>query len=149
MTCTALATGTQAGTPTGIAFTKRPVARRVGDRVRIAFAVNRATDVAASVQDARGRTVRHLAVGMLAEHAPAPLKTGLEQDLVWDGKDDLGNVARGGPVAEFACCIKDNNGEPHDFYVESFYNRHDLLTLFVAQQRLSSRPIIVPTCVTV
>ena len=54
----------------------------------------------------------------------------------------------GGPVAEFACCVDDNDGQPHEFYVESFYNRHDILTLFVEIRQRSARRIVVPTSVT-
>src|SRR5262249_47564733 len=42
--------------------------------------------------------VRHLAAGALGDNAPAPLLKGsLQQTLTWDGKDDLGQPAKGGP----------------------------------------------------
>ncbi|MCK6471545.1 MAG: hypothetical protein L6R28_07350 [Planctomycetes bacterium] len=41
--------------------------------------------------------VRHLAAGVLGANAPAPLKQGLEQTLDWDGRDDDGRPATGGP----------------------------------------------------
>ena len=48
--------------------------------------------------DAGGAIVRHLAAGVLGENAPEPLKaSSLEQTLVWDGKDDDGLPAAGGP----------------------------------------------------
>src|SRR5262249_11751300 len=62
----------------------------------IAFTVDRATDVAVSVEDGRGKVVRHLAAGVLGKHAPEPLKpTSLAQSIDWDGKDDFGKAARG------------------------------------------------------
>ena len=50
----------------------------------------------------------------------------------------------GGPVAEFAFCLDDDNGVSHEFYVESFNNTHYILTLFVEIRRRSARRIIVP-----
>jgi sugar lactone lactonase YvrE len=71
------------------AFTRAPTAVRVGERVRIDFAVDRPTDVAVFVQDARGRIVRHLAAGVLGKNPPAPLKAGsLAQSIAWDRRDD-------------------------------------------------------------
>jgi len=79
-------------------FTVQPKAERVGGSVKIAFAVSAATDVEVAILDATGKVVRHLAAGLLGDHAPAPLKKGaLKQALVWDGKDDLGRPVEGGP----------------------------------------------------
>ncbi len=80
------------------AFTKKPVAVRDGDTVKIDFAVNRPTDVAVFVEDARGKVVRHLVAGVLGKNPPPPLKAdSLEQSVVWDGKADYGKPAEGGP----------------------------------------------------
>jgi hypothetical protein len=74
-----------------VAFTRKPTAVRGADGVRIDFAVNRATDVAVTVEDAGGKIVRHLVAGALGPNPPAPLKpNSLEQSLLWDGKDDRG-----------------------------------------------------------
>jgi len=72
-------------------FTKAP-AVRVGDEgTVIEFAVDRATDVAVRIEDAKGKVVRHLVAGVLGANAPAPLKPGsLAQSVLWDGKDDRG-----------------------------------------------------------
>lgn len=78
-------------------FTKKPFVSRDGDKVRIDFGVDRETDVAVAIEDAAGRVVRHLAAGVLGANAPAPLRPGLAQSLEWDGKDDDGKPAAGGP----------------------------------------------------
>ncbi|HOX06996.1 MAG TPA: hypothetical protein PK280_11390 [Planctomycetota bacterium] len=80
------------------AFTAKPAVTRTGDRYKIEFAVNRETDVAVSIEDAKGAVVRHLAAGVLGKNPPAPLKAdSLSQSLEWDGKDDDGKPAAGGP----------------------------------------------------
>ena len=72
-------------------FTKKPVATKVGDTVRIDFATDRECDVAVYIEDAGGKIVRHLAAGVLGKNAPEPFKANsLDQSIVWDGKDDDG-----------------------------------------------------------
>jgi hypothetical protein len=79
-------------------FTRKPTARKVEDKVRIAFAVRARTDVEVSILDAEGKVVRHFAAGVLGSNVPAPLQKGaLTQELLWDGKDDYGKPAEGGP----------------------------------------------------
>jgi hypothetical protein len=79
-------------------FAAPPTVTRAGEEVRIAFAVNRATDVAVEILDAKGGVVRHLAAGVLGPNPPAPLQPNtLRQSVVWDGKDDAGKEAAGGP----------------------------------------------------
>jgi hypothetical protein len=79
-------------------FTKKPAATRTGDNIAIEFAVSRETDVAVYVENAKGEIVRHLVAGCLGKNPPEPLKAdSLEQTLVWDGKDDIGGKADGGP----------------------------------------------------
>ena len=81
-----------------VGFASKPAAERTGGGVTIRFAVQAATDVEVAVLDARGKVVRHLAAGVLGGNAPAPLKKdSLTQQLIWDGKDDAGRDARGGP----------------------------------------------------
>ncbi len=80
------------------AFASGPTARADGERVRVEFELDRAADVAVYVLDAKGAVVRHLAAGLLGEKAPKPLAAGvLKQSLVWDGLDDAGKKAEGGP----------------------------------------------------
>jgi hypothetical protein len=75
-----------------IAFSRKPMAAISGAEVRVTFAVNVPTDVEVAILGADGKIVRHLAAGMIggAAQPPPPLSAGLEQTLVWDGKDDLG-----------------------------------------------------------
>jgi hypothetical protein len=87
-----------AGDPQAPTFARKPVATRSGDAVKIEFAVTRETDVAVYVEDSKGEIVRHLVAGRLGKNPPEPLKAGsLEQSLAWDGKDDDGRPAAGGP----------------------------------------------------
>jgi len=76
-------------------FTRKPRVVRKNGGLRISFAVSAAIDVEVAVLDAKGKVVRHLAAGLLGKNAPAPLaKNSLQQELLWDGKDDLGNPTR-------------------------------------------------------
>jgi hypothetical protein len=73
------------------AFAQKPKLRRRGDRITISFATKAHCDVTVAVENAAGKIVRHLACGVLGDKAPPPLRKGsLEQELVWDGKDDQG-----------------------------------------------------------
>jgi hypothetical protein len=93
--CLALSGALSAGE---VAFTAKPTATKDGGKVKIAFAVSAPTDVEVAVLDAAGKTVRHLAAGVLGPNAPEPFKKDvLVQEIVWDGKDDNGNPAAGGP----------------------------------------------------
>jgi len=80
-------------------FAEKPAVSRAGDAATIAFRLAAPADVEVAVLDAEGRVVRHLAAGLLGgPHAPpAPLRPALAQEIPWDGRDDLGNPARGGP----------------------------------------------------
>ncbi len=79
-------------------FAKQPTASKSGENVKIQFAADRQTDVAVSIENSAGQTVRHLAAGMLGGNAPEPLQSGsLDQTLQWDGRDDAGRPADGGP----------------------------------------------------
>lgn len=80
------------------AFVKKPTAARAGEGTKIDFSVDRATDVVVTIEDAKGKIVRHLAGGVLGKKAPAPLQSDtLAQTVLWDGKDDFGKAAAGGP----------------------------------------------------
>lgn len=80
-------------------FAAKPTATKDGDKIKIAFAVSAPTDVEVAVLDSAGKAVRHLAAGVLGAKnpPPEPLAAGLAQSLVWDGKDDAGKPAAGGP----------------------------------------------------
>jgi hypothetical protein len=80
------------------AFTKKPTAVKANGKVKVEFTVDRNTDVAIYVEDGQGKVVRHLAGGVLGKNAPEPLQpNALIQSVEWDGKDDFGKPAAGGP----------------------------------------------------
>ncbi|MFW6158074.1 MAG: FlgD immunoglobulin-like domain containing protein [Planctomycetota bacterium] len=83
----------------GPSFSKPPTVAKEGDTVTVRFALDRPTDVAVAVENAKGEVVRHLVAGKIGGGAkpPAPLNPGLEQELTWDGKTDDGKPAAGGP----------------------------------------------------
>jgi hypothetical protein len=79
-------------------FTRKPTATTSGTKVTIEFAVDRETDVAVFIENARGEIVRHLVAGVLGKNPPSPLKAGrLAQSIEWDGKADSGKQGQGGP----------------------------------------------------
>src|SRR5262245_43739032 len=80
---------------------------------KIEFAASGPTDCAGSILDAQGRTVRHLVAGVLGPNAPEPFrKNSMAQSLLWDGKDDLGRPATGGPfTAHVALGLKPTFGK--------------------------------------
>lgn len=80
------------------AFVMQPTAVKSGDTTNIKFTVDRPTDVAITIEDKEGKIIRHLAAGVLGKNAPEPLQPNtLTQSLTWDGKDDFGKAAIGGP----------------------------------------------------
>ena len=80
-------------------FRAGPTVKQADGKVTISFELAEPTDVEVAILDAKERVVRHLAAGVLgAKNAPPPpLKPGLAQALAWDGNDDLGKKAAGGP----------------------------------------------------
>jgi len=84
--------------PEDAKFTAGPTAAKEGNQTKISFAVSAATDVEVAVLDSRGDVARHLAAGLLGPNAPEPLrKESLAQEVFWDGRDDAGKPAAGGP----------------------------------------------------
>ncbi len=80
------------------AFAAKPTATKAGDGAKIGFSVSAPTDVEVSIVGADGKVVRHLAAGMVGKNAPEPFKKdSLAQEVAWDGKDDAGKPAAGGP----------------------------------------------------
>ncbi len=82
----------------GVTFTRKPTAKKAGAKVKIEFAVDKKTDVAVYILDAKGKIVRHLVAGMLGKNPPSPLKpNAISQSIEWDGRGDDALAARGGP----------------------------------------------------
>jgi hypothetical protein len=93
-----LLVGTLCAAETPPAFTRKPTATPSGNQVKIEFTVDRPTDVAVTVEDGQGKVLRHLAAGVLGKNPPEPLQPNtLAQGVTWDGKDDSGRPASGGP----------------------------------------------------
>ncbi len=63
----------------------------------------------------------------------------ISRDLMVELIDDNTNKRIGGPVGEFSAGLLDVNGNLHEFQAESFFNRHDILTLFVYNKKLKYR----------
>ncbi|MHC4917505.1 MAG: hypothetical protein ACYTGB_18670, partial [Planctomycetota bacterium] len=82
-----------------ITFSTPPTAKKAGGKTVISFAVSAKADVAVYILDARGKVVRHLVAGVVGgeKAPPKPLKPGLSQSVEWDGKDNAGKPATGGP----------------------------------------------------
>jgi sugar lactone lactonase YvrE len=82
-----------------IKFTTAPTVSKTNGSAKITFAVSGRTDVEVAILDSRGKAVRHLAAGVIGGKSkpPAPLTAGLSQSLKWDGRDDAGKKASGGP----------------------------------------------------
>jgi len=82
-----------------VKFAKTPAITKVVGKTVVSFAVSEQTDVEVAILGAKGRVVCHLAAGVLGTNTPppAPLKPGLSQAVEWDGNDDYGQAAKGGP----------------------------------------------------
>lgn len=80
-------------------FTNKPTLTKEGENYKISFAVSVPTDVEVAVLDNKNQVIRHLVAGVLGGEntPPAPLQTGLKQNLIWDGKNDADKKAEGGP----------------------------------------------------
>ncbi len=73
------------------AFTEKPSLSQDGDRVTVRFALKDYCDVTVAIEHQSGKILRHLASGVLGDNAPVPYqKNSLKQELVWDGKDEIG-----------------------------------------------------------
>jgi hypothetical protein len=95
----AVLSGTLAGASPDVTFSRKPSVSRTGGKTAVSFAVTAGTDVDVAVLDAKGAVLRHLAAGVLGGvlPPPEPLKPGLSQAVEWDGLDDFGKAAGGGP----------------------------------------------------
>jgi hypothetical protein len=87
------------GLAADVGFSDGPTIAKDGKQVKITFAVWQSTDVEVAILGAEGKVIRHLAAGVLGGEnpPPPPLRPGLEQELVWDGRDDDGQDVHDGP----------------------------------------------------
>src|SRR5262245_17515292 len=94
-----LALALAAGAQAELDFRTPPKVARTDEGTVVTFALSRGADVEVAVLEGQGRVVRPLAAGVLggAPAPPPPLQPGLEQRIVWNGKDDLGAAAGDGP----------------------------------------------------
>ena len=60
----------------------------------------------------------------------------ISRDIVLNDIDENTTKRRGGPVGEFSLCLPDVNGDLHEFYAESFFNRYYVLTLIVHNKQM-------------
>jgi len=108
---------TESANSSTIRFSKNPVAKKDGDKVKISFSVSEKTDVEVAILDSKGIVVRHLVAGVLGGKfaPPKPLKKGFSQNLTWDGKDDFGdNIGRG--VYVYHLQVRSASGDYADKY---------------------------------
>jgi len=107
-----------AADPATPVFTQKPSTTRVGEGVKITFAVSAPTDVEVAILGGDGKIVRHLVAGALGKNPPEPLKPdSLAQEVVWDQKDDDGKpVAGGGCKARVRLGMKP---EPDGFLLDN------------------------------
>lgn len=60
----------------------------------------------------------------------------ISKDVILKDIDENTTKRRGGPVGEFLICLPDINNDLHEFYAESFFNRHYVLTLIVYHKHM-------------
>ncbi len=60
----------------------------------------------------------------------------ISRDIVLNDIDENTTKRRVGPVGEFSLCLPDVNGDLHEFYAESFFNRYYVLTLIVHNKQM-------------
>jgi hypothetical protein len=113
-----------AGQPAAVRFASAPAVTRANGKVAVSFSLAGAGDVEVAILNAKGKIVRHLAAGVLGGKTPppVPLKAGLSQRFEWDGEDDYGETAKGGPfkvrvrAGMGARVEKIAGGDPYAFY---------------------------------
>ncbi len=54
---------------------------------------------------------------------------------------------RGGPIADCTVTLPDDDGDWHEFRIESFYNGYYILTLFTYMRKMPSGQIVVPSVI--
>jgi len=89
-------------------FSKKPEIKAIGENSKeISFAVSDYCDVTVAIENTQGNIIRHLASGLLGEKAPVPFQVkSLEQKIIWDGKNDLGEYVNGECVVRVSLGLK-------------------------------------------
>jgi len=102
-----------------VEFLEQTTIVRVGDKYKIDFAVSGKIDVEVSIVDSQGKVVRHLAAGVLGAQIapPAPLGPGLTQQVLWDGKDDVGQAVDGSAHGPFSVRVRLGTGVQFDGFL--------------------------------
>lgn len=112
-------------------FVNRPVVAHRNGKVNITFEAKGACDVTVVIEDASGRTVRHLVSGVLGHNPPAPLQpNSLKQQLTWDSKDDAGEYVN--DVA--SCSVRVSLGLKAEF---------EKVLLWEPKIRMQSEPLLM------
>lgn len=121
-----------------VSFAVKPACATVGGGAKVSFAVSGPTDVEVAVLDGQGNVVRHLAGGVLGgtNAPPEPLKPGLAQELVWDGKDDRGGRCEGlGVRSEESSSLTPNTKHPTPFSLRVRLGMRAELDGFLAESK--------------
>jgi len=63
----------------------------------------------------------------------------ITRNLLLEIIDDNTTMRRGGPVGNFSLDLLNINGDIHEFYAESFFNQHDILTLIYYSKQMNSK----------
>jgi len=68
----------------------------------------------------------------------------IHPDALLELVDGHSQQRTGGPVADFACALHDDDGRQHEFHAVSFFNRYYILSLFARGSGRRVRRIVVP-----
>ena len=118
-------------------WVQKPSLTKDGAQYKVSFEIDELTDVEVAIINSKGEVVRHLAAGVLGKNPPPPLKAESKaQTLVWDGKDDYKEPAKGGPfkvrvrAGMGAKLDKILGGDPYAFFSSEIqHHNHSLWTV--------------------
>ncbi len=65
--------------------------------------------------------------------------SGITRDLLLETIDANTTMRRGGPVGDFSLSLLDINGDLHEFYAESFFNTHYIMTIMVHSKKMNNK----------
>ncbi len=118
-------------------WVQKPSLTKDGAQYKVSFEIDKLTDVEVAIINSKGEVVRHLAAGVLGKNPPPPLKAESKaQTLVWDGKDDYKEPAKGGPfkvrvrAGMGAKLDKILGGDPYAFFSSEIqHHNHSMWTV--------------------